>query len=112
MISMTDAAISQIEGFIQERGSGVGIRFGVKGMGCSGFGYTMDIIMADDIEDNDTIVQLGMLVIVVDPQSLEFVHDTEIDFVTKGLSSEFIYKNPNSSGECGCGSSFTVKQDK
>lgn len=112
MISMTDAAITQIEGFIQERGTGVGIRFGVKGMGCSGYSYTMDIIVSGDIEDTDTIVQLGMLVIVVDPQSLELIQNTEIDYVTKGLYSGFIYKNPNISGECGCGSSFTVKQDK
>ena len=46
--------------------------------------------------------------VVVDPDALALIDGTEVDFVKKGLNEAFSFKNPNVTGECGCGESFTI----
>ena len=83
------------------------MRVGVKGGGCSGFSYILDL--TGDLNDNDQIVsdEDGVKVIC-DPQSLLYLNGTEIDFRDEVMGRGFAFDNPNASTSCGCGSSFAV----
>ena len=103
---MTESAAQQITKYMIEHGAGIGLRLGVKRTGCSGFTYVVDV--ADHVAQDDVLLDnLGMK-IVVNVEHLPLLEGTEIDFVRQGLSHSFRIRNPNVSGECGCGESFSV----
>lgn len=105
-IQLTSAARQRMQDFLAREPSAVGVRFGIKRTGCSGFGYTVDL--ADAIAENDQVFEQDGLQILVDRKALPFVDGTEIDFQRQGLNASFVFRNPNATGECGCGESFTV----
>ncbi|HIQ06888.1 MAG TPA: iron-sulfur cluster assembly protein IscA [Thiotrichaceae bacterium] len=105
-ITMTEAAASRVKTFIEKRGKGVGLRLGVKTMGCSGMGYVIEF--ADDIEDTDEVFEFFDVKVIVDPKSLIYLDGTEVDFTREGLNEGFKFNNPNEKDTCGCGESFTV----
>ena len=82
------------------------MRVGVRKTGCSGWAYTLDL--ADKIEPEDAVFEDDGLKIVVSTDSLDLVDGSEIDYVSEGLNHSFRFRNPNVTGECGCGESFTV----
>jgi iron-sulfur cluster assembly protein len=107
-ISLTPTAASTVQQFLQEQGAeeGAGLRVAVLPGGCSGFQYGLNI--EDSPENDDEILELEGLKIFVDPFSAQYLEGVEIDYVTTMMGSGFTFKNPNASGGCGCGSSFTV----
>jgi len=105
-ITLTESAARQITAHITERGEGIGLRLGVKRTGCSGFAYVVDV--ADHITNDDVLVDNRGIKIVVNSEHVPLLEGTEIDFVRQGLSNSFRFRNPNASGECGCGESFSV----
>lgn len=105
-IRITDAARTRMQDFLARRPEAVGVRFGIKRTGCSGFGYTVDLAHA--VADDDAVFEQDGVRVVVDRKSLPFVDGTEIDFQRQGLNASFVFRNPNATGECGCGESFTV----
>jgi len=105
-ITMTEAAALRVKTFIEKRGKGVGLRLGVKTMGCSGMGYVIEF--ADDIEDTDEVFEFFDVKVIVDPKSLIYLDGTEVDFTREGLNEGFKFNNPNEKDTCGCGESFTV----
>lgn len=106
MITLTDTAAAHINEQIQQRGSGLGIRVGVKTTGCSGLAYILEFV--DEISEHDETFVSQSITVAVDPKSMPYLAGTVMDFVTEGLQSGFMFTNPNSKGECGCGESFTV----
>lgn len=105
-ISLTEPAAERVRGYLEKRGSGLGLRVGVKKTGCNGFAYVVNY--ADTIDDADVIFEDFGVKIVVDQKSLELIDGTEVDFVKEGLNEAFRFRNPNVTGECGCGESFSV----
>ncbi len=105
-ITLAQSAARQITTFITERGEGIGLRLGVKRTGCSGFAYEGDV--ADQLTPDDVLLDNRGVKIVVDIEHLPLLEGTEIDFVRQGLSDSFRFRNPNVSGECGCGESFSI----
>ncbi len=105
-ITLTESAARQISTYMTERGDVSGLRFGVKRTGCSGFAYVMDV--ADQLTPDDVLSDNRGIKIVVNIEHLPLLEGTEIDFVRQGLSNSFRFHNPNVSGECGCGESFSV----
>ena len=105
-ITLTESAARRITAHITERGEGIGLRLGVKRTGCSGFAYVVD--MADHITKDDMLLENRGIKIIVNTEHLPLLEGTEIDFVRQGLSNSFRFRNPNVSGECGCGESFSV----
>ncbi len=105
-IQITSAARERMHDFLSRQPNALGVRFGIKRTGCSGFGYTVDL--ADAIADDDQVFDQDGLRLVVGAQALPFVDGTEIDFQRSGLNAAFVFRNPNATGECGCGESFTV----
>ena len=84
----------------------MGLRLGVTKTGCSGYSYVINY--ADDIDDSDIVFEDKGVTVVVDPEALALVDGTEVDFVKNGLNEAFSFRNPNISGECGCGESFNI----
>jgi iron-sulfur cluster assembly protein len=105
-ISLTDSAASRVLSYLDARGSGVGLRLGVTQTGCSGYSYVINY--ADEIADSDVIFEDKGVTVVIDPEALALIDGTEVDFVKNGLNEAFSFRNPNISGECGCGESFNI----
>jgi iron-sulfur cluster assembly protein len=106
-ITLTEAAAKQIRSQIARRGKGLGLRIGVKNVGCSGFAYTYDI--ADDLRDGECVFEEHGARLVVDAKTLAFVDGAGLDFATEGLKQAFKVENPNVDSTCGCGESFNLK---
>jgi iron-sulfur cluster assembly accessory protein len=108
LINLTETAVSTVQQFIQEQGAdeGAGLRVAVLPGGCSGFQYGLNI--EESPESDDEILELEGLRVFVDPFSAQYLEGVEIDYVTTMMGSGFTFKNPNATGGCGCGSSFTV----
>lgn len=106
-VSLTEVAAQRIKHMLEERGSGLGIRLGVKKNGCAGFAYVLDF--ADEQGENDTVFTQHDATVVVDQDSLQILEGIEIDYVTEGLNKSFKFRNPNVTDMCGCGESFSVK---
>lgn len=105
-ITITESAADRVRSHLKSRGTGLGLRLGIKKTGCSGFAYVVGY--ADDINDDDVIFEDREVKIVVEKECLTYIDGTEVDFVKKGLSEAFRFLNPNVQGECGCGESFTI----
>ncbi len=106
MIILAPAALERVRGYLAETPAAIGLRFGVKRTGCSGWGYAVDL--ARDAREGDTVFEQDGVLIRVDADSLALVDGTEIDFLKSGLGEQFVFRNPNVAGECGCGESFTT----
>lgn len=109
-ITLTDNAAERVRGFLQQQPDRVGLRFGMRKTGCSGWAYTIDL--ADTEQSGDTVFEDQGIRILVDETSLPMVAGTQIDFLKQGLGSQFLFRNPNVAAECGCGESVTFDQDK
>mgnify|MGYP003573672404 CR=1 FL=1 len=105
-ITVTSAAAKHIENSLAKRGSGVGLRLGVKKSGCSGMAYVIDY--ADSVADNDQVFESQGVKVIIDNDSLSYLDGTEVDFRREGLNQSFTFSNPNIKAACGCGESFTV----
>ena len=106
-LTLTEAAARQVRTQLAKRGKGIGLRVGVKNVGCSGFAYTFEI--ADDVRDGERVFEEHGARLLVDAKSLAFVDGACLDFVTDGLKQSFKFDNPNVESSCGCGESFNVK---
>ena len=105
-ITLTEVAAERVQSFLGNRGKGVGLRLGIKTHGCSGMAYVMEF--ADEVEEHDSVFESNGVKLIVDPKSLVYLDGTEMDFTKEGLNEGFKFSNPNESGSCGCGESFTV----
>jgi iron-sulfur cluster assembly protein len=105
-ITLTAAAAERVKTFMGKRGTGVGLRLGVKTTGCSGMAYVMEY--ADVIEDDDIVFDDQGVKILVNPKSLVYLDGTELDYAREGLNEGFQFNNPNVKDSCGCGESFNV----
>jgi iron-sulfur cluster assembly protein len=106
-IRVTESAAKQIQTQLAKRGRGLGLRVGVKKVGCSGFAYTYDY--ADELLADDQLFESHGTKLVVDQKSLDFLNGSTLDFVKEGLKQAFKFENPNVDAMCGCGESFSVK---
>lgn len=105
-ISLTESAAGRVQQYLEARGGGVGLRLGITKTGCSGYSYVINY--ADEITDSDILFEDKGVTLVVDAEALPLIDGTEVDFVKSGLNEAFRFRNPNVSGECGCGESFNV----
>ncbi len=83
-----------------------GLRVAVRGGGCSGLEYALDFEL--EARDNDHVLDYQDLRVFVDPVSARYLSGTVIDYVMGTTGAGFKFNNPNASGSCGCGSSFSV----
>ncbi|MEN8129611.1 MAG: iron-sulfur cluster assembly accessory protein [Pseudomonadota bacterium] len=107
VVTLTDSAIKHVKAQLVKRGTGLGLRLGVKTTGCSGYAYVVDYVDEAHADDHVYSVSDG-LAVYVDPESLPYVKGIQLDYITQGLNSGFEFQNPNVKDTCGCGESFSV----
>jgi iron-sulfur cluster assembly protein len=106
-IELTESAARHVAGMLRKRGRGLGLRLGTRKSGCSGFAYVVDY--ADDVGDDDVVLESRGVKVVVDRGSLQRIEGMEIDYMINNvLNQGFEFRNPNVKGMCGCGESFSV----
>ena len=108
-VAVTERAAREFEHILEEKGLPrcTAMRLSVKGGGCSGFEYQIDLERNDADEFDIETMQHGVRV-VFDMKSEFYMGGTTIDFNESIMERGFTFKNPNASGTCGCGSSFSI----
>jgi len=107
MVTITDMAAQRIQSILagDPNASGKALRLYVEGGGCAGFQYAFKF---DEKHDDDNVLQQNGFEIVIDPMSQIYLAGVQVDY-TEGLNGAgFKFSNPNATGSCGCGKSFTV----
>ena len=107
-VQISEKAAEKIKYFAARDGieGGVGVRVAVKGGGCSGLTYDLDIT-SEELPTDKIVEQHGVKV-MVDKKSYIFLAGTELDY-SGGLNGKgFVFNNPNAKKACGCGTSFSV----
>jgi iron-sulfur cluster assembly protein len=107
-ILLTEKAAGEIKTIISQQGlnnEATKLRVGVKGGGCSGFSYMLDLV-EEPKGENDEEMESNGVKILVDMKSYLYLNGTEIDFKDEVMGKGFVFKNPNATSTCGCGSSF------
>lgn len=104
-IQLTPTAVSHLEQLLNQPEPKL-IRIGVKNRGCSGLTYNLEYVDKPGKFDEE-VVQDGVKVLI-DSKALFSIIGSEMDWVDDKLSSRFVFHNPNSKGQCGCGESFMV----
>ncbi|NOT09541.1 MAG: iron-sulfur cluster assembly accessory protein [Gemmatimonadales bacterium] len=108
-VTLTDRAIDEVVKFIEAEKVApdvAGLRVSVLPGGCSGFKYSLNI-EERPLED-DHVLPMGRVRVFVDGFSLQYLNGVTVDYVSSMQGSGFTFSNPNASGGCGCGSSFTA----
>ena len=106
-LNFTKAAAQKVGQLIEAEGNAdLKLRVYISGGGCSGFqyGFTFD----EEIQEGDTEVVNCGVSLLVDPTSVQYLMDAEIDYKDDLSGAQFIIRNPNATTTCGCGSSFSV----
>ncbi|MGB5160251.1 MAG: iron-sulfur cluster assembly accessory protein [Thermoanaerobaculia bacterium] len=107
-IRLTDKAVQMIKLTREQEGieESHGLRVAVRGGGCSGMEYALDF--EREPRDNDFVIAYDGLQVYIDAISARYLQGTEIDYVLGATGAGFKFNNPNATGSCGCGSSFSV----
>ncbi len=109
MLKVTEKAVKAVKNIMKEQeldNETHFLRLGVKGGGCSGFSYALDI--TEDKTDRDEEFEFEGVKVVVDPQSYLYLNEVTLDFKDEMTGRGFVFDNPGSTGSCGCGSSFSM----
>ena len=108
-LNVTDSAVTEIKKFMAgEEGlpETAGLRVRVVPGGCSGFQYSLNI--EEESRQGDHILNEHGVRLFVDMFSAQYLNNVKIDYVTGMMGSGFTFTNPNATGGCGCGTSFTA----
>jgi len=108
-INLTETAGREIKAIVEKKGLApekVRLRVGVKGGGCSGFSYLLDL--TEQERDTDEQFEENGVQVICDPKSYLYLNGTTIDFKDEVMGRGFVFTNPNASSSCGCGSSFSA----
>ena len=108
-LTVTDNAAVEVKKFMEAEGvTGElgGLRVSVQPGGCSGFKY--GLLIEDEAAEDDLVIDHNDWRVFVDPFSAQYLNGVVIDYVSSMQGSGFTFKNPNSTGGCGCGSSFSA----
>ena len=109
LVTITPVAATEVRKFMDQEGVAPekgGLRVSVQPGGCSGFKY--GLLIEDEPADDDLIIDQDGWRVFVDPFSAQYINGVSIDYVSSMQGSGFTFKNPNATGGCGCGSSFSA----
>jgi iron-sulfur cluster assembly accessory protein len=103
---VTDRAFARLAEINEAAGAAQCLRVAVEGGGCSGFQY--DIALAGETAEDDMVLEKNGQKVLIDPVSLPFLANAEIDFTQELIGARFVINNPNATSSCGCGTSFSM----
>ena len=116
-IQFTVAAADKVASLMaEENNSNLKLRVYITGGGCSGFqyGFTFD----EAVQPDDTVIEQNCsdnsssVKLLIDPMSIQYLNQAEIDYVQGIQGEQFVIRNPNAKTTCGCGSSFSIDDDE
>jgi iron-sulfur cluster assembly protein len=108
-LTLTEAASTEVLKFMAQENVSPdvgGLRVSVQPGGCSGFKY--GLLIEDAAAEDDVVLEMSGYKVFVDPFSAQYIGGVTIDYVSSMQGSGFTFKNPNATGGCGCGSSFSA----
>ena len=116
MLTITESAAKEVKTIIGQQDEAARkdgqeptplyLRIGVKGGGCSGFNYTLDL--TETLSENDEQWEQHGIPVICDSKSLIYLDGTMVDFKDELMGRGFVFNNPNATSSCGCGSSFSA----
>ena len=106
-VGITEKAVGKVRAFAEGNKDAAGkhLRIYVQGGGCSGFQYGFTF---DEKREDDHVIAAGGLEVVIDPMTLPYLKGAVVDYAEDFQGSGFVVQNPNATGSCGCGHSFSV----
>ena len=106
-LQISETAVTQIKHMLETKNlTGYGLRMGVKGGGCSGLTYDLNI--ENETRTGDKIAEISGVKVFIDFKSYLYLRGTILEFSTDPLNGGFSFRNPNAKKTCGCGTSFSV----
>jgi iron-sulfur cluster assembly protein len=105
-ILVTETAVREIKKILSQQAPGTFLRIGVKGGGCSGLSYLMNL--DTQTGELDRAFEFGKVKVVVDAKALMYLNGLTLDYTGDLLNGAFRFNNPQAKRSCGCGSSFSV----
>ena len=106
-VTLTDSARDRVRALRAKRGNDdLWLRLGVRGGGCSGFSYVIDLV--DAPEDKDKTFEFDDVRVCVDRKSYLFINGIELDYEVDLIRQQFVFNNPQAKRSCSCGESFMV----
>ena len=108
MIQLTPTAASKVKGILEVEKENIangGLRVYVQGGGCSGFSYGM---VLDEVAEDDEVFEFEGVKVIVDPMSMKYLENAEVDYKEDLMGGGFAIKNPNATSTCCCGHSFNA----
>lgn len=106
-VHFTTDATRHILSYLKKQHNAKGVRFSVKKTGCSGLAYMIDYV-EQHAENDIELPFVDGYVIFIEKKSYPYLKGLQIDYIKQGLSYKLTFNNPNQTGQCGCGESFTV----
>lgn len=107
-VTLSENARRHVLNYLSKRDRGLGLRLSVSKTGCSGLAYVVDYV--DEVDSSDLCFDFEEnYTIYIDKKSYPYLKGLKIDYVKQGLNNKFVFSNPNQTGACGCGESFTVE---
>jgi len=109
MIELTERAAGEVKTIIKDQEldpANTFLRVGVKGGGCSGFSYTLDL--TESRQETDEVWEKYGIKVICDPKSHIYLEGASVDFKDELMGRGFVFSNPNATSSCGCGSSFSA----
>lgn len=110
-IVMTPSAQTHVRRQLALQGASA-LQLGIKSSGCNGYMYDLSYLdqAVRDAAADSRVFDFDGITVLVANANWPMLRGTEIDFVTEGLNSMLVFKNPNATAECGCGESFSVEE--
>jgi iron-sulfur cluster assembly protein len=106
-LTLTESAAEQVKKLLaRDRREGYGLRVAVADGGCSGYSYKLDF--DGEPKPEDLVLELNGVKVYIDRASAPYLAGTVIDFATGLYGGGFKFTNPNATGTCGCGTSFSA----
>ena len=107
-VQVTESAAKAIGKYLADHNAapGSGLRIGVRGGGCSGLSYVLDVDA--NPRPNDHVIESFGQRVFIDPKSLLFLQGSVLDYVTGLMEAGFKFVNPRAGKACGCGESFSM----
>lgn len=106
-LTISPSALDRFKILLAKKPEAKGIWLTVTTKGCNGKSYKLDFV--NDTPENTQAVQTDGVTVFIDPKAELYILGTEIDYVEEDLYCGFKFKNPNETGRCGCGTSFTTE---
>ncbi|KAF6005231.1 hypothetical protein CCYA_CCYA01G0291 [Cyanidiococcus yangmingshanensis] len=105
---ITEAASRRLRELLARYPDCYGVRLSLRQRGCNGLSYQLDYARDRRRFEEEVTSTDGKVKVLIDPRAMLHVVGTEMDYVENEVASEFVFRNPNAKGTCGCGESFNV----